>query len=233
MRWNEFFGDHKGFRSGALQRHGVPIVDHLGVALGHQEKVRTIETVLLHNAAAADQPVGIVDAAGKTVTPRIQEAAVHARRPPGRIERGGCDGVVVRAPDLFLRLRREGRDQHGVIGKDVLQPSLRSARRRQHFTHVAQHVPAMLVAAIAGRLAHLQQSGTLEVRNRFVGHATRSLATLGTFLQHRHERPRAVHQVIGARMARERDDVGIGRVHARGALQRMIAGLNRNHALAC
>ena len=174
MRRNELVGDDEALRAGAFQRHGLPVVDHLGVALGHQEEVRAVEAFVLDDHAAADQPFGEIDAAGEAVPAGKQESALDALGAADRIERGRDDGVVVLAPDLLLRLRREGRDQHLVVGEDVLQPGLRAAGGREHFAHVAQDVPAHVEAAVARRLAHAQQARALEFVDGFVRHAARS-----------------------------------------------------------
>ena len=157
--------------------------------------------------AAADQPAREVDTARKSMPAGIEVAALDARGAAGRIERGRDDGVVVLAPDLLLRLRREGRDQHGVVGEDVLQPGLRAVGRREHVGNIAQHVPAHLVAAIARRLAHPQQPGALEILDRLVGNAALILAARGTLLEHGHQRPRPRHQLFELGCRLERYDV--------------------------
>ena len=146
MRRNELLGDHEGLGAGAFQRHDLPVVDHLGVALGHEEEVRAVEAFVFDNHAATDEPACEIDAAGEAVPAGIEKSALDALDAAGRIERGRDNGVVVLAPDLLLRLRREGRDQHRVVGKDVLQPRLRAAGGREQFADVAEDVPAHLEA---------------------------------------------------------------------------------------
>ena len=114
---------------------------------------------------------------------------------------------MVLAPDLVLRLRRESRDQHGMIGENMLQPGLRAVGSGEHLGKIAQHVPANLVTAIARRLTHPQQPGAFEILDGLLGNAALILATLRALLEHRHQRARARHQLVGRRMPSERHDV--------------------------
>ena len=139
--------------------------------------------------------------------PGIEESAVDAGGATNRIDRRRRDGVVVLAPDFFLRLRRKGRDENRVIGVDVLQPGLRAIGGAKHIGEIAQRIPAHLVAAVARRLAQPQQPGALEILHRLLGNAALILAARGTLLQHRHQRPRPRHQLFDGRMPSERYDV--------------------------
>jgi hypothetical protein len=68
-------------------------------------------------------------------------------------------------------------------------------------------------AKICCSLAQPQQPGALEVLDGFLWNAALILAALGAFLQHRHQRSRARHQLVRCRMPSEQYDVRVSRIH--------------------
>jgi len=88
--------------------HGLPRVDDLVVALGHQAQA-PVEGRLAVVAVDGDGehvPVGVVDAGGKRPAAAHHEAAVGSPGAPGgERDRRGDERVGVGVPDLVLRLR--------------------------------------------------------------------------------------------------------------------------------
>src|SRR4051812_21042076 len=103
---------------------------------------------------------------------------------------------MVAAPNILLRLRRKGREHVRVVGENALNPGLRPARSGEDLRDFAKHVPAELIAAVAGRLTHARQPGALVILNRALGTAPHVLGLLRTFLEGGGELPRPRQQFI-------------------------------------
>ena len=161
----------------------MPVVDQRRFRAPHHEKMRPVAFVAVDNEPGADQPVRVVDAAGKTEP---------AGKPPAALDRGGdafgverCrhDRIRIFAPDVFLRREREGAEHLRVIGHDRLDPALGAVAAGQPPRDIAQYVPPHFVAAEPGRLGHARQARLFERRDRCRRHAARRLRCGGAVPQ--------------------------------------------------
>ncbi len=96
----------------------------------------------------------------------------------------------VLAPDVLLRLRRIGRELEDVVGEHHVHPGLRAAAARQRLADFAQHVVAVLEAAVARRLADAQQIVGEIVADRLVRAAAQRFGLRGALLQRPAPAPR-------------------------------------------
>ena len=147
--------------------------------------------------AGRHHPVGVIDAAGELMAAAPDDAAVDGRALAGRRARsstaspsGPCPRrLPAPAPNRTASLS-------DVVGEHHVHPGLRAAAARQRLAHLAQHVVAVLEAAVARRLADAQQIVGEIVADGLVRAAAQRLGFRGAFLQHRHQRLGAAQQFL-------------------------------------
>jgi hypothetical protein len=113
--------------------------------------------ISIDNEPAADQPVRMVDAAGKAEPAGKRITALDRGSDALGVERGGHHCFRVLAPDIFLRLERKCAEHLGVIGHDRLHPALGAIGSGQALRDTAQHVPAHGMPAETFGLGHADQ----------------------------------------------------------------------------
>ncbi len=126
--------------------------------------------ISIDNEPAADQPVRMVDAAGKAEPAGKRITALDRGGDALGVERGGHHCFRVLAPDIFLRLERKCAEHLGVIGHDRLHPALGAVGPGQALRDTAQRVPAHGLPAETFGLGHADQARFAKIGNRFRRH---------------------------------------------------------------
>src|SRR5262249_31204519 len=197
---------------GAAQPHRVPGVDDLVLARGALEH----EEAHLRRAARAAGPLDrreqevevAVEGPARELPVAVEDVAAvdgHRARAPRRPARRGDARVahrVAAAPQPFLRLRREEREDEVVHRVVLVAPggARAAAAELDRDAHVGRE--GELVAAVGARLEDAEEARMLELADRLLGDAALALAALRALAQRRHQRARPPHRLAGAGTAR-------------------------------
>ena len=184
MRGHESPVDDEAPGSGAGEADDFPVIEERHIAFRDQRHAAGLAAVCLVDEAAADQPVGMVDAARKAMLARPENAAVDALGLADRRNRNADALRIVLRPDIVLRLLREGRELQRIVGQHHIGPGLRGAAACQRLDDRAQHVITKLIAAIGLRLADAQQTEGYIIGDRRVRAAAQGFGLGGTRREH-------------------------------------------------
>ncbi len=203
MRGHEALADRDVLAAGALERHHVPagMVD-LVVAHRHRalEILRRAAGIVRHQHAQ-QRKAGVIAAAGEGPAAVADfDATGHLGDGASRHERRAGLGVLVFAPDVFLRPRREVAQIKVVDGQDGQHPGAGTAAAAADLTRdFEQRVHVVLVAAKALRLQDAVKAGIAKIGKAVVRQAAQALAFQRARGDHRGQVAGAADQFLGGR----------------------------------
>ena len=153
--------------------------------------------------AAEQNPLRVIDAAGKAPAAAQAKAARDLLGGAVRRDARRGDRMRIAAPDLALRLLRIIADHPVVLAMHGSDPGRRAAALRQRAEHLREHAIVGAVAAEHRRLKAAGELEALEVGDGFRGSLRSASGLRGALAQRRDERMGALDEDVGVAACRQ------------------------------